>query len=178
MDIIDAFIGWKRFWRAQTSVAHAKQAFVDTLVIRLEGKLGLRRLGKRDTQEPSRATNTDPGEGCIIKMGFWRGTTDAAESTGLVGCSLFLYYEGFKRRSEGEERLVGEQDHERAKYVHFLEAETPGVSEPHQGGPVTTLYGIELAQPLSVTAGWARGTPRPKHDIHVNLMTSGLNCRR
>jgi hypothetical protein len=40
MDIIDAFIGWKRFWEAQTSVAQAKRAFVDGLVIRMEGKLG------------------------------------------------------------------------------------------------------------------------------------------
>jgi hypothetical protein len=115
MDIIDAFIGWKRLWKAQTSVAHAKQAFIGALVIRLEGKLGLRWLGKRDAQEPSRTTYTDPNEGCIIKMCFWMGTTDGAEPTALIKCSLLLYYEGFKRRSEGEECLVGKQDNERAK---------------------------------------------------------------
>jgi hypothetical protein len=108
MDIIDAFIRWKRFWKAQTSVAHAKQVFVDTLVIRMEGKLGLRRLGKRNAQEPSRATYANPGEGCIIKMCFWRGTTDVAEPNAHIGCNLLLYYEGFERRGEGEERLVGE----------------------------------------------------------------------
>jgi hypothetical protein len=115
MDIIDAFIGWKRFWKAQTSVSQAKQAFVDALVIRMEGKLGLRRLGIRYAQEPSRATYADPSEGCIIKMCFWRGTTDVAEHTAHIRCNLLLYYEGFERRSEGEERLVGEQDNERAK---------------------------------------------------------------
>jgi len=115
MDIVDAFIWWERFWKAQTSVADAKQAFVDAPVIRMEGKLSLRRLGKRDAQEPSRATYADPSEGCIIKMCFWKGTTDIAEPTAHVGCNLLLYYEGFKRRSEGEERLVGEQDNERAK---------------------------------------------------------------
>jgi hypothetical protein len=115
MDIIDAFIGWKRFWKAQTSVAQAKQGFVHALVIRMEDKLGLRRLGIRDTQEPSRATYADPSEGCILKMCFWKGTTDVAELTAHIGCNLLLYCEGFKRRSEGEERLVGEQDNERAK---------------------------------------------------------------
>jgi hypothetical protein len=115
MDIIDAFIGWKRLWKAQTSVARAKQAFVGALVIRMEGKLGLRRLGIRDAQEPSRATYADPSEGCIIKMCFWRIATDVAEPTAHIGCSLLLYYEGFKCRSEGEERLVGEQDNERTK---------------------------------------------------------------
>jgi hypothetical protein len=115
MDSIDAFIGWKRFWKAQTSVAQAKQVFVDAPVIRMEGKLGLRRLGIRDAQEPSRATYADPSEGCIIKMCFRRGTTDVAEPSDRIGCNLLLYNEGFKRRSEGEERLVGEQDNERAK---------------------------------------------------------------
>jgi hypothetical protein len=115
MDIIDAFIGWKRFWNAQTSVAQAKQAFVDALVIRMEGKLGSRRLGIRDAQEPSRATYADPSEGCIIKLCFWRDATDVAELSAHIGCNLLLYYEGFKRRGEGEERLVDEQDDERAK---------------------------------------------------------------
>jgi hypothetical protein len=96
MDIIDAFIGWKRLWKAQTSVARG-------------------RLGIRDAQEPSRATYADPSEGCIIKMCFWRIATDVAEPTAHIGCSLLLYYEGFKCRSEGEERLVGEQDNERTK---------------------------------------------------------------
>jgi hypothetical protein len=129
MDIVDAFIGWKGFWKAQTSVAHAKQAFVDALLKKMEGKLGLRRLGIRDAQEPSRATYADPSEGCIIKMCFWRGTTDVAEPTGHIVCNLLLYYEGIKRRGEGEERLVGEQNNERAKYTHFLEAEAPGESD-------------------------------------------------
>jgi hypothetical protein len=115
MDIIDAFIGWKRFWKAQTSVAHAKRAFVRALVIRIEGKRGLRRLGIRDAQEPSRTTYADPSEGCIIKMCFWKGTADLAERTAHIGCDLLLYCEGFKFRGEGEERPVGEQDNERAK---------------------------------------------------------------
>jgi hypothetical protein len=115
MDIVDAFIGCKRFWKAQTSVAQAKQEFVDALVIRMEGKLGLRGFGIRDAQEPSRAAYADPSEGCIIKMDFWRGTTDVAKPTAHIGCNLLLYYEGVKRRSEGEKRLVGEQDNERAK---------------------------------------------------------------
>ncbi len=83
----------------------------------MEGKLGLRGLGIRNAQEPSRATYADPSEGCIIKMGFRRGTADVAKPTAHrdIGCNLFLYYEGFKRRSEGEKRLVGEQDNEWAK---------------------------------------------------------------
>ena len=92
--------------------------FVDALMKRMEGKLGLRGLGKRDAQEPSRAAYADPSEGCIIKMGFWRGTTDVAKPTAHIGCNLLrllLYYEGSKRRSEGEELVVGEQDNERAK---------------------------------------------------------------
>jgi hypothetical protein len=96
MDIIDAFIGWKRFWNAQTSVAQG-------------------RLGIRDAQEPSRATYADPSESCIIKLYFWRDATDVAELSAHIGCNLLLYYEGFKRRGEGEERLVDEQDDERAK---------------------------------------------------------------
>jgi hypothetical protein len=115
MDIVDAFIGCKRFWNAQTSVAQAKQALLIVLVIIMEGKLGLRGLGIRDSQEPSRAAYADPSEGCIIKMSFWRGTADVAKPTAHIGRDLFLYYEGFKRRSEGEKRLVGEQDNERAK---------------------------------------------------------------
>jgi hypothetical protein len=115
MDIIVAFIGWKRIRKSQTSVAHSKQVFVNALVMRMKGKLSLRRLGKRDAQEPSRATYADPSEGCIIEMCFRRGTTDLAESNAHIGCNLLLYYEGFKRRSEGEERLAGEQDNERAK---------------------------------------------------------------
>jgi len=115
VDIIDAFIGWERFWKAQTSVAKAKQAFVDALVIRVESKLGLRGLGIRDAQEPSRATYADPSEDCIIKVYFRRGTTNVAEPTAHIGCNLLLYDEGFKRRSEGEKRLVGEKDNERAK---------------------------------------------------------------
>ena len=90
MDIIGAFIGWKGFWNAQTSAAYAKQALVGALVIRMEGKQSLRRLGIRDAQEPSRATYADPSESCIIKMCFWRGTTDVAEPSAQVGCSLLL----------------------------------------------------------------------------------------
>jgi hypothetical protein len=37
--------------------------------------------------------------------------------------------------------------------------------EPYQGGPVLTLYGVDVAQPLGVTEGWARGTLHPKHAI-------------
>jgi hypothetical protein len=96
MDFIDAFIRWKRFWKAQTSVARG-------------------RLGKRDAQEAGCATYADPSEGCIIKMCFWRVATDVAEPNAHIGCNLLLYHEGFKRRREGEERLVGEQDNERAK---------------------------------------------------------------
>ena len=107
--------------------------------LRMEHKLGLRRLGIRDAQEPIRATYADPSEGCIIKPYFWGGTTDVAEPT---VCSLLLYYEGFKRRSEGEECLVSEQDNERAKYTHFP---APGVMRPHQGAPVLTLYPVDLA---------------------------------
>src|ERR1700755_1110373 len=116
MDLIDAFIGWKRFWKAQTSVAQAKKKrFVCELVMRMEGKLSLRRLGIRDAQEPSRATYADPSEGCIIKVCFWKGTTDVAErTTAHIGCNLLLYREGLKCRGEGEERLIGEQDNERA----------------------------------------------------------------
>jgi len=77
--------------------------------------VGLRRICIRDTLESSRATYADPSEGCIIKMYFWTGTADVAEPNALIGCSLLLYHEGVKRRSEGEERLVGEQDNERAK---------------------------------------------------------------
>jgi hypothetical protein len=116
MDIIAAFIGWKSFRKAQTSVAQAKQAFVDGLVIRMVGKPGLRGLGKRYAQEPGCAAYANPSEGCIVKMGLWRGTTNAAKPkpTARIVCDLVLHYEGFKRRSEGE-RLVGERDNERAK---------------------------------------------------------------
>jgi hypothetical protein len=85
----------------------------------MEGKVGLRWLGIRYAQEPSRAAYADPSEGCIIKMGFWRGTTDVAKPDAHIGYNRLLYYEGFKRRSECKERLVGEQDDERAKWVHF-----------------------------------------------------------
>lgn len=90
MDIIGAFIRWKGFWKAQTSVAYAKQVFVGALVIRMGGKVSLRRLGIRDAQEPSRATYADPSEGCIIKMCFWRGTTDVAEPSAHVRCNVLL----------------------------------------------------------------------------------------
>lgn len=83
----------------------------------MEGILGLRRLGIRYAQEPGRAAYADPSECCIVKMGFWRGTADAAKPkpTAHIGRNLLLYYEGIKRGSEGDERLVGEQDDERAK---------------------------------------------------------------
>lgn len=114
MDIVDAFIELKRLWKAQTSVAQAKQAFVDGLVMRMESK-SLRGFGIWDAQEPSRATYADPSEGCVIEMGFWRGTADVTEPTAQIGCNLLLCNEGFKRRSDGEERLAGEQDNERAR---------------------------------------------------------------
>jgi hypothetical protein len=41
------------------------------------------------------------------------------------------------------------------------------VVELYQGGPVSTLYGVDLAQPLGVTVGWARGTLHPKHAIEA-----------
>ena len=81
----------------------------------MEGKQGLRRLGIWDAQEPSGATDADPSESCIIEMYFRRRTINLAGLKALVECSLLLYYEGIKRRSEGEERLVSEQDDERAK---------------------------------------------------------------
>ncbi len=89
MDIIGTFIGWKRFWNAQASVARAKQVFVCTAK-RMDDKPSLRRLGIRDAQEPSRATNADPSEDCIVKMCFGRGITDVAKPTAHIVYSLLL----------------------------------------------------------------------------------------
>ena len=55
-----------------------------------------------------------PVKVALSKMCFWRVATDVAEPNAHIGCNLLLYHEGFKRRREGEERLVGEQDNERA----------------------------------------------------------------
>lgn len=55
------------------------------------------------------------------------------------------------------------------------------VIKPYQGGPVLTLYSVDLAQPLGVTADWAQGTLHPKNATvsrPQNIMRSGLNCRR
>ena len=103
----------------------------------MEGKQSLRRLGIRDAQEPSGATDADSSEGCIVEMCFWRGTIDLAEPKALIECGLLLYYEGIKRRSEGEERLVSEQGDERAKQTHFLEAGTGGDRTPAEGSGST-----------------------------------------
>jgi hypothetical protein len=118
MDVIIAFIRWKRAWKAQASVARAKQVLVDLLVI-IDDRLGSRRLGIRDAQEPSRAIFADPSEGCIIKMYFWRGTADVAEPIYRIWYDLLLYYKRFNRPSEGEERLVGEQGKDRENYAHL-----------------------------------------------------------
>ena len=94
MDVIVAFIRWKRFWKAQAPVARASQVHVNHRAI-MDGIMGLRGLGKRDAEEPSHNTYADPSEGCIIKMHFWRSTTDIAESTVHSGYSLLLYYKRF-----------------------------------------------------------------------------------
>jgi len=84
----------------------------------MDDKLSLRGFGIRDTQEPSRATFADPSEGCIIKMCFWRGTADVAEPIYHIGYGLLLYCKRFNL-SEGEERLVSEQDKDRVNYAHL-----------------------------------------------------------
>ncbi len=90
-----------------------------------------------------------------------------------IGCGLLLYHKGFMRPSEGEECLVGEQDNERAKKAHFLEAVAQGDRTLVQGGPV--LYSVDLTQPLGVPVGWAQG--KCHHDIRL-ISESGLDCRR
>jgi hypothetical protein len=51
MGFIDAFVRWKGFWQAQAPITYAERVRVDALAI-VNGQLSLRRLGKRDAQEP------------------------------------------------------------------------------------------------------------------------------
>ena len=134
----------------------------------IDGILGLRRLGIRDAQEPSRATFADPSEGCIIKMYFWRGTAYVAEPIYHIGYGLLLHYKRFIRRGEGEERLVGEQDKDRENYAHLSKSYWR-VMEPYQGSPTVALYDVDLTPPAGISLG-ARGDKPPVPSVAPTII--------